>query len=467
MSEPVRLNRELTQSGATAISTGLAFAAINFLAVAQLLQNVDARFAWVPVVVAGVVMLAVRGLFAELDGMRPSAAGIRLWLSQAMNERVALVITMTYMTTVILVIAADAYIIGEAAAWALHNGTAVAIVYVVVLLALATWINIRGIKLAGRAEQVATYTVVALTLLIGVVALLHPSTDGSTPLGTTATTSPVQALILGIFIYVGFEWVTTNSEEVTRPAIIPRAMLVAIGVLAVSWSVFAMAMGSTLTNSDLTSAYPQLLVAQRALGEGGMLLMLAVTALTAVNTFNGGFVTLSRFMYALAREGKLPRSFATLNDRAVPVVPVYVLGGASLALAVVVAITGSFAVMVSVGAALEAGMYAAAAFVVWRLRRRAPDAVRPFRFRGGRPLAAVLMVVFALLGLVAATSVGATTTVTPLLLVLGFGTVTTAYVLTVVPRLERREAEELAARRAARAASRAQRGRERDPDPSA
>ena len=453
----MRLNRELSQSGATAISTGLAFAAINFLAIAQLLQNVDARLAWIPVVLAGVVMLAVRGVFAELDGMRPSAAGIRVWLAQAMNGRVALVITLTYMTTVVLVVAADAYIIGEAVAWALQASQAVAIGLVALLLALATWINLRGIKLAGRAEQLATFTAVVLTLLVGVVAILHPSTDGTTPVGTTGQGGWVQAFVLGIFIYVGFEWVTTNSEEVTRPAIIPRAMLMALGILAVSWAVFSVAMGVTFDNADLTSAYPQLLVAQYALGQGGMLLMLAVTALTAVNTFNGGFITLSRFMYALAREGTLPRRLSTLNDRAVPSVAVVVLGVSSLVLAIVVAVSGSFAVMVSVGAALETGIYASAAYVVWRLRRREPDAARPYRARGGRPLALTLVVVFALLTVVAATSVGATTSAAPLLVVLGFAVVATAYVLLVVPRLERREAEELAARRAARAAQRAAR----------
>ena len=78
-------------------------------------------------------------------------------------------------------------------------------------------------------------------------------------------------------------------------------------------------MGVTINADQRTTAYPQLLVAQQAMGHAGMLLMLGITALTAVNTFNGGFVTLSRFVYAVAREGKLPRAFTRLNDRAVPV----------------------------------------------------------------------------------------------------------------------------------------------------
>ena len=50
--------------------------------------------------------------------------------------------------------------------------------------------------------------------------------------------------------------------------------------------------------------------------------MAGVTAVTALNTFNGGFITASRFIYGTAREGSLPRQLAHLNDRAVPWVPV-------------------------------------------------------------------------------------------------------------------------------------------------
>ena len=365
------LRRSLSSGSASAISTGLAFAAINFLAIAQLLGYVSGPMSWAAIGAAGLLMLAVRGVFAELNGMYPSAAGIRLWMTKAMSDRLALIISLSYMLVVVLVIAADAFIIGEAMAYVFHNGTLVAFGYVALLLAGATWLNLRGIRLAGAAERVVTTAVVALTVLVGAAVLVRHPAAVPAPAGGG---SPVQALILAVFVYIGFEWVTTNAEEVVEPRIIPRAMLVAVGVLAVSQGVFAVAMGRVLTAADRATAYPQLLVAQRALGHGAMLLMLAVTALTAVNTFNGGFVTLSRFVYAIAREGKLPTAFTRLNDRAVPVWPVVALGGVSVVVAAAVIVTRSFAMMVSVGAALEALIYSIAAFVVFRLRRRAPDA---------------------------------------------------------------------------------------------
>lgn len=171
-------------------------------------------------------------------------------------------------------------------------------------------------------------------------------------------------------------------------------------------------------------------------------------------------MTLSRFMYAVAREGKLPRPLIRLNDRAVPVLPVWILGGSSLILAIVVSITGSWQMMVSVCAALEMMIYAAAGYVVWRLRQAQADTERPFRLRGGRPLAAASAVVFALLALASAVTVGKHTNPAPLIVLIIVAAFVSIYVFKYVPRLERREAEELAARRAARAAARAARAAE-------
>jgi len=453
MTEPQQLSRALSLGGASAISTGLAFAAINFLGMAQLLDYISGPMSWIAVLAGGLLIVGVRALFSELNGMYPTAAGIRLWMSRAMNDRLALIVTLTYMTAIVLVIAADAFIIGEAIAHAFNNGHTTAIIYVAALLVFATWMNLRGIKLAGAAEKVVTTIVVLGTVAIGVIAIFH---HHSVVVGPVHHSSPLQALILGIFLYTAFEWVTTNAEEVVRPKIIPKAMIIAIVVLAVSQTVFTVAMGLTINREQRGTAYPQLLVAQQAMGHAGMLLMLAITALTAVNTFNGGFVTLSRFVYAVAREGKLPRAFTRLNDRAVPVVPVWILGISSLVLAVVVAATGSWVMVVSVCAALEMMIYAVAGYVVFRLRRKQPDTERPFRVLGGRAVALTFTVVFGLLALISSITVGEATSVKPLIFLAVVTSLVTVYVFTVVPRLERREAEELAARRAARTAARAQ-----------
>jgi len=83
------------------------------------------------------------------------------------------------------------------------------------------------------------------------------------------------------------------------------------------------------------------------MGTVGELWMLALTVLTALNTFNGGFLVASRFIYAAARENNLPRQFARLNVNAVPWLAVTTLTVVSGIVAAVVFATGQWLLLVS------------------------------------------------------------------------------------------------------------------------
>jgi hypothetical protein len=72
-------------------------------------------------------------------------------------------------------------------------------------------------------------------------------------------------------------------------------------------------------------------------------------------------------------------------------------------------------------------------------------------------VALAFTIVFGLLAIIGSITVGKSTSATPLIFLAIVAGLVTLYTFTVVPRLERREAEELAARRAARAAARAAR----------
>ena len=104
-------------------------------------------------------------------------------------------------------------------------------------------------------------------------------------------------------------------------------MLISVVVLFATCALATEGMIHLLSGSELASAYPQLFLGRHAAGAFGYGLMCAITALTALNTFNGGFITASRFIYATAREGSLPSGFARLNVNFVPWVPVRRPGG--------------------------------------------------------------------------------------------------------------------------------------------
>jgi amino acid transporter len=284
--------------------------------------------------------------------------------------------------------------------------------------------------------------VVVATLVIAALALWHSGHALHSPLQPLRGHRPsdlVEAIALGVFLYSAFEWVTTSAEEVRRPEFIQRGMLAAIGILCLVCAVATVAMSHTLTHHELTSPYPQLYLGVAAIGHTGLWVMAGVTAVTALNTFNGGFITASRFIYGTAREGSLPRQLARLNDRAVPWVPVVVLGVASLVVSLVVALTHAWEVLVAVGAALEALIYAVAAFCTVRLRARQPDVARSFRVRGLRVLGPAAIVIFALLAVIAAVSVNNHFNPIPLLIIALGAAGSAWYVVRVLPGVRAKE----------------------------
>ncbi|HUC37981.1 MAG TPA: APC family permease [Acidimicrobiales bacterium] len=440
MSSPAgELRRAIGLRTVVSTSTGLAFAALEYLAAAGLVAYVAGDSGWIAVAVAGLLALVAWGFFGELNGMFPTAAAIRLYMKRSMDDRAALLITFTYMTTIVLVIAADAFIVGSAIAHVLSQSKWVSAAWIVALIALAVASNLRGVRVAGSVQDLATYTVLAVSVLVAATALVrspHPLSFPLSPLHGHSAGDFVEAVALGVFLYSAFEWVTTSAEEVRRPEHVHRGMFIAVLLLFGVCALMTTAMSHVLTSYQLHLAYPQLLLGRAAMGRAGVWLMAVITAITALNTFNGGFITASRFIYATAREGSLPPALARLNDRAVPWVPVVGLGSVSLAVALVVAASGSWEVLVAVGAALEAMIYAVAAFCVARLRGRLPDEHRPFRLRGARVLGGAGVAVFGALAVTASVSVANRFDIVPLVVIAGCAALSALYVFKLMPGVQ-------------------------------
>ncbi len=447
-----RLRRSIGTATATATSAGLAFAAIDYLGVVSVLAYAPGATAAFAILIGGVLVVLVAAIFSELNGLYPTAAGIRLYVGRAVGNRTALSVTFTYMTTVVLVIAADAFLIGAAVRHVLHEPAALAYVWIVVLLGLALASNLHGVRLAGWVQTLVTYTVLTGTAILSVLALFHVGGTFHRPfdLFGKGTSSGIQAVAFALFLYAAFEWVTTTAEEARTPRVITRALFIAPFLIWIVSTLFVLAL-THLVPFDVVhhNAYPQLLLGKAALGTVGELWMLALTVLTALNTFNGGFLVASRFIYAAAREGNLPRQFAMLNLNAVPWLAVITLAGVSAVVAAVVFATGQWLLLVAVGAAIEAAIYALGSLSLLILRRR-ETRERPFRLVAGRPLAAFGVVLFSVLFLATGFSDPKNAShfsAAPISIIAVLTVLSTGYVLVFVPRLQTAAAVRAAANR--------------------
>jgi amino acid transporter len=112
--------------------------------------------------------------------------------------------------------------------------------------------------------------------------------------------------------------------------------------------------------------------------------------------------------------------------------------------------TGRWLLLVAVGAALEASVFAIASAALLKIRRTS-DRHRPFRLWAAPLLAGVGTVLFAGLALASGFSdpeIPTQFSAAPALIVIGLGVVSTLYVVLVVPRLHRAAAARRAAARA-------------------
>jgi len=440
------LRRGLGLRSTTAVSAGLAFAAIDYLGAVTVAIFVAGTSAWLAILVAGLLCLLAAFAFSELNSLYPTAAAIRLYMRNSMDDRVALTITFTYMTTIILIIAADAFIVGRAVQYVLFPGQVfLSLPIIAALIGLAVAANLRGVRMAGNLQEAVTYGALAVTLVVSVLAMALRGFPLSNPITGLfgAGSNPVLAVVYGVFLFSAFEWVTTTAEEARRPSLVPKGMFLSLALLYVGTAAFTMALTAYFPDHGALRAvpYPQLVMAQRALGAGGLVAMFVATGLTAMNTFNGGFLTASRFIYAAAREGNLPRALSRLNVNAVPWMPVVALGAISLTVAALVYLTGAWLLLVSVGAALEATIYAVAAYCVIMLRRRRPEAVREVRMPLGYVTPVVTLVVFGGLALLAAFSDPNNPSgfsIVPVAILTGLTVASALYVTLGIPRLRAR-----------------------------
>jgi len=429
------LRRVLPLRTAVTTSAGLASAAVNFLAAIEVAQYAGGRSAWLAILVAGVLITLSAANFSELSGLYPSAAAIRVWIRRGTNDRLSMVGSLVYMVTVVFVIAADAFVLG-------HVFTAIlpavpGVLWILALLGLVTWANLRGVKVAGYVQDGNGIFLITSLVVLGVIGLMHAPPTHFAGLLHLGSGWP-QSVALGVFIYVGFEWVTPLAEEFTDAHVIPQGMFLALGLVAVGFALFSLAQQTLVPTAVAAhSLVPQLLVGRAALGAVGFWWMVVASLTTAMTTFNGGFVAASRFIYAAARERVLPPRLARLNDRFVPSAALLALFVTCAVLALVVYVTGRYVWLINTGAGVESFMYVMAGLLVLKLRQREPERPRPFRVPGGPVWPWVSMVVFAALGLGSLTA--ATDLPGPVPWALVFLAVLTGlavlYVQAVVPRL--------------------------------
>lgn len=432
----------------TVISTsaGMAMATSCYAAGIKVAVMVSGQAAWISILVAGIMCLFSAMIFSELNGMYPSAAGIRLFIERAFGEKAALAIGAFYLGCAIAMVGPETYILSNVIGKVLPKVHP--LVWVFVFLGVIALVNVRGVRITGWVQDILSYSMIAFMLLVGIYALGSFGVEPKELFNTGGAVGLFEAAAVGVFLYVGFEWVTPLAEEVTDDRMIANGMIWAVGILCVTYAVFITGMTAVIPKEVLSaSPIPHILVGQELFGTIGLYVFVLMSILASLTSYNAGFLNFSRFMYAMGRDNVLPRVFSKIHSNyATPWFAILFAFLLSLSISVYIHFSERYMRLILVSAAIEVIIYMVMALSVIKLRFSMRDTKRPFRVPGGLviPVVAIFFFLVLLAGIYAED-------ITVLYIMTGIFLICFLYTILVVPRLrsayERRMAERVPRRR--------------------
>jgi APA family basic amino acid/polyamine antiporter len=377
------LPRRLGMLDATAIVIGIVIGSGIFVLpnlIARSLPSAPAILAvWV---VAGVLSFFGALAYAELGAMLPATGGQYVYLREAYGPLCAFVSGWTFMLAVLaggsawLAVTFSIY-----AGYFFPLGGAAAKGLAVALIAALSAVNYVGVQEGAWVQRTFTGLKIAgLLVLIGAGLL---SSRAAAP----AAAPPLSAMHFGVAMaaclmaYNGWSYVSFVAGEVRDPQKnLLRSLVLgmaAVAILYVSANVAYLKVMTVaqIAASDRVGAD----LATRTLGPIGGTFVSLTVLLSIVGAVNGCILTAARIPFAQARDGLFFARFGEVHPRFQTPGFAILCGGIWTAILV---LTGSYETLYSYSILAAWIFYTMSVAAVFVLRRKLPDAPRPYRMWG-------------------------------------------------------------------------------------
>jgi APA family basic amino acid/polyamine antiporter len=410
------LVRALTLVDATSLVVGTVIGTGVFLKTAVMTQQLGTPtmvlLAWAA---AGALSLAGALTYAELGAMFPKAGGEYVYLGKAYGDApaflygwmqcavaatggIAAIATGFAIFLSALIPMGNAWVertfhlLGQEVHWRLGLQQLVAVAAIVLFSA----INCVGVAFGGRVQSVLTAAkLLGIAVIIGGVFLLSGGASWShlaTPAGTPrlgGASSFGAAMLAALWAYNGWYALPLVAGEVERPQRnVPRGLIMGMLVVLVVYLLanlsyfYALPVGEVLTSNS--TAHPDALpvatkAAQTFLGPVGTAFISVAFIVSTLGALNGIILSNSRIPFAMARDGLFFRKLGEVNKAGrVPAWAIIAQG----AWAGVLALSGTFDQLTTYSIFALWVFFGVTAASVFVLRRKMPDAPRPYRTLG-------------------------------------------------------------------------------------
>jgi amino acid transporter len=335
-------------------------------------------------IAGGIYALLGANALAELGTMVPRSGGQYVFVRHALGDYAGFIVGWSDWISTCGTTAAVAIVIGEYAIHLVPHLRAVEVVAlaVIALLTLVQWL---GVRWGGGTQNVTSLLkALAFLFLIAACFYLGNRNPAESAIEAEREGSLLLAYILAlqavIYTYDGWSAVIYFSEEVKdTKKNIPRSMFgglfAVIGIyLLLNLAFLRVVPLPTIAGESLAAG----VVAQHLFGPYGDTVLRSLMIVALLSAVNSNVLMAPRVLFAMSRDGLFWRGAAEVNEGGTP--DMSLLFSSLLAAAFIV--SGRFDQVIAVLSFFFVANYTLSFLSLFVLRRREPDAERPFRAIG-------------------------------------------------------------------------------------
>jgi APA family basic amino acid/polyamine antiporter len=371
---------------ATAVVIGIVIGSGIFVLPNLIARELPSRTAILSVwVISGILSFFGALAYAELGAMMPHTGGQYVYLREAYGPMWAFLSAWTFMLAVLA--GGSAWL---AVTFSIYLGFFVPLTPVagklvsIALIAVLSAVNYIGVREGARVQSTFTaLKIVGLVILIG-AAFLSPH---AAPRADVLSDPPVSfahfglAMAACLMAYNGWSYVSFVAGEVKDPhRNLLRSLIIGMSVVAALYILANVAYLKVMTIREIAATERVGAdLAMRTLGPWGGTFVSVTVLLSITGAVNGCILTAARIPYAQARDGLFFSRFGKLHPQFHTPAAAIIWGGVWTAFLV---LTGSYETLYSYSIVAAWIFYTMTVVAVFVLRRKLPDAARPYRMWG-------------------------------------------------------------------------------------
>jgi amino acid transporter len=269
------------------------------------------------------------------------------------------------------------------------NSPIPSVVYCVAILVVLIVVNLNGVDLFAKVQNVVAWGLIASLLVLGLVGAFGLGTGKIVDQPAVVAgdfNSIINMCGLAFFLFIASEFVIPISKDVKNAKRnVPLGMVLSLLIILIMQSILVIGFKNYTPWGELAeSAAPHILYGTLLLGKAGQVWMAIVAILAVISTVNSNIAGLANIAAGMAKIGLLPEFFMKKNKKSVPYLSILIIGG----IMVIINITGlsttdQLSFMILSASVILMLAYVLVQIDVLILRKRLPKAPRSFKMPGG------------------------------------------------------------------------------------